>query len=66
MIETGLYEDGAKGIYRPTTPELRIKDQQLDGVDAEVLYGLFTVGARVYEDVELATFVYQTYNGLGG
>ena len=62
MIETGLYEDGAKGIYRPTTPELRIKDQQLDGVDAEVLYGLFTVGARVYEDVELATFVYQTYN----
>ncbi|MCL0102029.1 amidohydrolase [Dehalococcoidia bacterium] len=62
MIDTGLYEDGTKGIYRPTTPELRIKDQRLDGVDAEVLYGLFTVGARMYEDVELATFVYQIYN----
>ena len=40
MAETGFFEDSAKGIYHPTVPELRIKDQDLDGVDAEVIYGL--------------------------
>ena len=31
MAETGLYEDGKKGIRRLTVPELRLKDQDLDG-----------------------------------
>ena len=34
MASTGLYEDGKKGIRRPTTPELRAKDMERDGVDA--------------------------------
>ena len=31
MASTGLYEDGKKGIRRPTTPELRIKDMASRG-----------------------------------
>ena len=33
MISLGFYEDGAKGLFHPTTPELRAKDQDLDGVE---------------------------------
>ncbi|HEY7254120.1 MAG TPA: hypothetical protein VIG37_26780, partial [Methylomirabilota bacterium] len=32
MAETGLYEDGKRGIRRLTDPELRLKDQDRDGV----------------------------------
>ena len=32
MAATGLYEDGKKGIRRPTDPELRAKDMDRDGV----------------------------------
>ena len=40
MASTGLYEDGKRGIRRLTDPELRLKDQDRDGVQAEVLYGI--------------------------
>src|SRR5204862_6870606 len=33
MASTGLYDDGKKGIRRPTDPELRIKAMERDGVD---------------------------------
>ena len=35
MAATGLYEDQSKGIMRTTVPELRIKDQERDGVVGE-------------------------------
>ena len=35
MAAQGLYEDGKRGIRRLTDPDLRIKDQDLDGVQAE-------------------------------
>jgi len=37
MASTGLYEDGKKGIRRPTDPALRAKDMDRDGVQAEVI-----------------------------
>jgi hypothetical protein len=37
MAATGLYEDGKRGIRRITDPDLRLKDQDRDGVQAEVL-----------------------------
>ena len=37
MAEQGLYADGDRGVRRLTVPELRVKDQDLDGVQAEVL-----------------------------
>lgn len=61
MAETGLYEDGANGIRRLTDPELRIKDQDLDGVRAEVLYGILGASQRL-EDGEAATEVMRIYN----
>ena len=35
-----FYSDGLKGLMHPTTPELRIKDQDTDGVSGEVIYGV--------------------------
>lgn len=63
MIGTGLYEDADRGTFRPTTPELRIKDQEMDGVDAEVIYGIVGVGSWLRQhDPELLSVIYQIYN----
>ena len=61
MAETGLYADGKKGIRRLTDPELRIKDQDRDGVQAEVLYGILGVTSRI-NDPEAAVEVMRIYN----
>jgi predicted TIM-barrel fold metal-dependent hydrolase len=61
MAATGLYEDGQKGIRRLTEPDLRLQDQDLDGVQAEILYGI--IGAyTVLKDAEAATEMYRIYN----
>src|SRR5215831_15385707 len=61
MASTGLYDDGKKGIRRLTTPELRIKDQDRDGVQAEVLYGILGATSRL-NDPEAAVEVIRVYN----
>jgi predicted TIM-barrel fold metal-dependent hydrolase len=61
MAETGLYEDGKNGIRRLTVPELRIKDQDRDGVQAEVLYGILGASQRL-NDSEAATEMMRIYN----
>src|ERR1700737_1358657 len=66
MASTGLYDDGNKGIRRLTEPELRLKDQDRDGVQAEVIYGILGASGRL-NDHEAATEVLRIYNeGLGG
>ena len=57
MYEAGFYEGGS----HPVTPELRLKDQEIDGVDAEVIYGIFAVH-RLIKDRELLKVIYQLYN----
>jgi predicted TIM-barrel fold metal-dependent hydrolase len=57
MFEVGFYEGGP----HPTTPELRIKDQELDGIDAEVMYGILGIGMRMQQP-ELIQVVYEIYN----
>lgn len=48
MEEEGrLFSDGQKGLFHPTTPDLRIKDQELDGLDAEVIYGILALGGAL-------------------
>ena len=47
MAETGLYEDGKKGIRRPGDPHLRVKEMDRDGVDAEVIYGILGRRAKL-------------------
>jgi predicted TIM-barrel fold metal-dependent hydrolase len=61
MATTGLYEDGRNGIRRLTDPDLRIKDQDLDGIQAEVLYGILGAAQRL-NDWEAATEMMRIYN----
>jgi predicted TIM-barrel fold metal-dependent hydrolase len=61
MASTGLYDDGARGIRRLTDPELRLKDQERDGVQAEVLYGVLGTTGRM-NDPEAAVEVMRVYN----
>jgi predicted TIM-barrel fold metal-dependent hydrolase len=61
FAETGLFDDGSKGVFRPTTPELRLKDQDLDNTQAEVLYGLLGSGMK-FTDQEAAIEFYRIYN----
>ena len=61
MAAMGLYDDGKKGIPRLTDPHLRIKDQDRDGLQAEVLYGVLGAGMRL-GDPEAAVEVYRIYN----
>jgi predicted TIM-barrel fold metal-dependent hydrolase len=61
MARTGLYEDGRKGIRRPSDPVLRAKDMDRDGVQAEVLYGILGAATRL-DDHEAATEMFRIYN----
>jgi predicted TIM-barrel fold metal-dependent hydrolase len=61
MASTGLYDDGRKGIRRLTDPDLRLKDQERDGVQAEVLYGILGASMRLKDD-EAATEMLRIYN----
>ena len=61
MASTGLYDDGKKGIRRLTDPDLRIKDQDRDGVQGEVLYGILGASMRL-NDAEAANEMLRIYN----
>ena len=61
MASTGLYEDGKRGVRRLTDPELRLKDQERDGVQAEVLYGILGATRRL-NDAEAAVELVRIYN----
>ena len=61
MAEQGLYKDGKNGIRRLTEPDLRIKDQDLDGVVGEVLYGILGGAARL-NDPDASIVMMQIYN----
>ena len=61
MDEQGLYKDGANGVRRITIPELRLQDQDLDGVQAEVLYGVLGAAMRL-KNGEVIAEVLRIYN----
>jgi predicted TIM-barrel fold metal-dependent hydrolase len=61
MASTGLYEDGKRGIRRLSEPELRLKDQDRDGVQAEVIYGILGSSTRM-GDPEAAAEMIRIYN----
>jgi predicted TIM-barrel fold metal-dependent hydrolase len=61
MAATGLYEDGRRGVRRPTDPHLRVTDMERDGVDAEVIFGILGAATRL-GDHEAATEMFRIYN----
>jgi predicted TIM-barrel fold metal-dependent hydrolase len=63
MAETGLYEDAKRGIRRVIDPHLRVKDAALDGVDAEVIFGILGAATRLGDD-EAAREMFRIYQRL--
>lgn len=61
MASTGLYAPEQRDIRRLTDPDLRLKDQERDGVQAEVLYGILGASQRL-QDPEAAIEVMRIYN----
>src|SRR6266436_7395115 len=61
MASEGIYDDGKKGIRRMTDSNLRIKDQERDGIQAEVLYGILGATSRLNDD-EAAGEMLSIYN----
>ena len=59
MEDMKFFSDGEKGLFHPTDPELRIKDQEADGVKGEVLYGVLALagGLTSSESEDEVTFV---------
>ena len=73
MEEERFFSDGQKGLYHPADPDLRIKDQDTDGISGEVLYGLLDLAAAStgvelpgpsygLKDDEIITAAYDIYN----
>jgi uncharacterized protein len=61
MASTGLYDDEQKKIRRLTDSDLRLKDQDRDGIQAEVLYGILGATGRLNDD-EAAGEMLRIYN----
>ena len=57
MYEMGFFE----GERHPANPAMRVRDQEMDGVDADVIYGILGIGENI-EDLELRQLVLETYN----
>jgi len=68
MEELGFFSDAQQGKYHPSNPELRIKDQEVDGVQGEVIYGILGIASGFSDteggisDPEVVTAVYDIYN----
>ena len=66
MAEVGFFDGVSEGIYHPVDPELRVSDQNIDGIDAEVIYGILGIGGGMFTDsgpeAETLTTIYDIYN----
>lgn len=61
MDAAGLYSDAADGKLRPTTPSLRLQDQERDGLKAEVLYGVLGLDRFLGDDVPALELAYRVF-----
>src|ERR1041385_8315809 len=61
MASTGLYDPEQQQIRRLTNPDLRLQDQDRDGIQAEVLYGILGATLRLNDD-EAAAEMLRIYN----
>ena len=63
MAEVGFFDGMKQGIYHPSDPDLRVEDLDIDGVDAEIMYGILEIGAggRLGPEVEEAGVLEATY-----
>ena len=61
MAAIGLYDDAKRGVRRVIDPHLRAKDADLDGVDAEVIFGILGAATRL-NDAEASKEMFRIYN----
>jgi predicted TIM-barrel fold metal-dependent hydrolase len=61
MAATGLFDKEQATARRLTDPDLRLKDQDRDGIQAEVLYGILGATSRLNDD-EAAGAMLRIYN----
>ena len=61
MASTGLYDDGKRGVRRVSDPALRLGDQDRDGVQAEIIFGILGAATRL-GDHDAATHMMRIYN----
>ncbi|HZK89617.1 MAG TPA: amidohydrolase family protein [Stellaceae bacterium] len=61
MASTGLYADEQRRVRRLTNPDLRLQDQDRDGIQAEILYGILGATNRL-NDNEAAGAMLRIYN----
>ena len=61
MRATDFYKDAAAGRPHPSDVELRLRDQDLDGLVAEVIYGPLGLDNGLREDPEALSFCYRLY-----
>ena len=54
METTSFFDDADRGMPHPSSVELRLKDQDLDGVDAEVIYGMTFTGFQMLGTAEMS------------
>ena len=61
MADEGVFGDAARASRRLSDPHQRVKDQDLDGVEAEVLYGILGAVLRI-DDPKAAAEATRIYN----
>lgn len=61
MADAGLFEDAKKDVPRLTDPDLRIADQDRDGVQAEVIFGIASRSLRL-KDPDASAEMMRIYN----
>ena len=61
MHKAGLYDDAKKGKYRVRDPHLRLKDMRMDGVDAEIIFGVLGSASKL-DDKEASNELLRIYN----
>ncbi len=71
MDDVGFFSGIDEGIYHPSDVDLRIKDQEIDGIDAEVMYGILAIGGGAFsipgfQDPAVLATVYDVYNAWVG
>ena len=71
MDDVGFFSGIDEGIYHPSSVDLRVKDQDIDGIDAEVMYGILAIGGGAFsipgfEDPAVLATVYDVYNAWVG
>lgn len=60
MNAANFFTDAAAGKIRPTDPDLRLGDQDRDGVAGEVMYGILGIDRQLQADPEALEFAYGT------